>query len=214
MRQRGNGAVRHRRGALRAILYLGPQHVAGRPRHVRARPRLGPRARVQPFQHESAHELVPRRVKLDLVTAAAEAVEDFQHGWVAVGSIAEQKHLGRAEPLTERGDPAVVRHRPFPRKRLYQRGIRGEQIVIDELARLVRHVGCWNAHGRVCPRLPPRLAPCAEHSARGPVRRMSAWLRPAAITARDPRAAGSRPRAAGVPPGRRPAHELGHAACR
>src|SRR5439155_741362 len=68
-----------------ARLGLHRRHVEARARRVRARPLAGPRQRVQLVPHAHLHQLVPRRVKLDLVDAVPVAAMPTQHRPVLVG---------------------------------------------------------------------------------------------------------------------------------
>ncbi len=72
--QRGDDRVGHRDGAHHARVDLVPQeHQPGADR-VGARPRVGPRQRVDAALDALAQQPVPRRVELDLVHAVAVAV--------------------------------------------------------------------------------------------------------------------------------------------
>jgi hypothetical protein len=63
---------------------------------------------VQAFRYQTAHQLVPRRVKFDLVAARAAAVVGTQLRWVAVGHIAEGEERRGTQPLAERQQRPVL----------------------------------------------------------------------------------------------------------
>ena len=101
---------------------------------------------MQAFPHQAAHQLVPCRVKLNFVAPAAEPIEQLQDRSVAVRRIAQGEHLCGAEPLAEGSDALVVGGGPFTGKGIHQGGIAREQVVVDEVGRLVRYFTCWSRH--------------------------------------------------------------------
>ncbi len=79
-------------------------------------------------------------MKLDLIAAAAKPVEDFEDRGMGVRSLREGKHLSATEAFAQRNQPVVLGDPCLTCKCVDQRRVRREQVVIDELARLVRHI--------------------------------------------------------------------------
>ncbi len=109
LRKRGHRAVAHGGRALGAILDLGPQQVGGgAPRtHPHGAGAHGPVV-CRAFRHQAAHQLVPCRMKLHFIAARPEAIQRMQLRRMAVGRIAQGKHLGAAEPRAQRLERLVV----------------------------------------------------------------------------------------------------------
>jgi hypothetical protein len=101
-RQHWDGAKSHGRGALCAVLDFRPEHVGGCASDVRSWRRLRPRRCVQALAYESAHELVPCRVKLHFIAAMAKTIENLQRWRIAIGCVAEGEHCGCAEAGSQR----------------------------------------------------------------------------------------------------------------
>ena len=101
-----------------------------------------PRERVQPVPDGDPHQLVPRRMELDLVDPLAEAVVRPQLRRMLVREPPPLERLAveqRPERRTALGRPA----RAFALERLDERSIRREEVVTGERGRLVRGCGGW-----------------------------------------------------------------------
>ena len=82
--ERRHRTIGHRQRTIDAALDLREHVGAGGARDMRARLRLGPRARMQTGVERDRHQIVPGGMKLDLVDAMAEAVVALEHWRIAV----------------------------------------------------------------------------------------------------------------------------------
>ena len=96
-RSTGTLRIRHRQRALRAVLDLRVQVVAGGARSLRAGLRRAPRRAMLAGFRREPHQRVPRRMKHDLVDALAATIVRAQHGDVAIRGIGERVRVRRAE---------------------------------------------------------------------------------------------------------------------
>ena len=101
--QRGDDGVRHRNRADVTGL-RGPHAHLGRAHHVRARTVVGPRCGVQSVPDGHLHQLVVRRVVLDLVDPVSVPVVGVQHRAVAVGQLTPALRGRATRDRTEFGD--------------------------------------------------------------------------------------------------------------
>ena len=103
--------------------------------------RRGPRQRVRAVADRQRHQLVPRRMELDLVDAVAEAVVAPELGQVAVGvarQLARRCALATVAPASAQ-QPVRPSDLLAPGD-LDQQAVAGEGVVADERRRLVHHL--------------------------------------------------------------------------
>ncbi len=86
-------------------------------------------------------------MEFNLIAAAPEAIEQFQHRRIAIRGLPQLKQVGGPELRSEgsqapvRSSSRFVRGRPhFAGHGVHECGVRGEQVVINQLGRLVRNV--------------------------------------------------------------------------
>ena len=120
-----------------AALHLRPDVESSGPGGVRAGSRLPPRQRVQAVTDRDPHQLVPRRVDLDLVDALAEAVVGAEVRRVRVGLEAPVDRLLGPGQATELVDQVVGPGAAFALQGLAEGRVGLEDVVIDERRRLV-----------------------------------------------------------------------------
>src|SRR5215471_3210843 len=95
---------------------------------------------MQPGFESDAEQLVPCRVKFDLVKAMAIAVESAQLRRELVGIEPELNGFRPAEPCTQGVQLALSPRRPFPPDRVTQNNVAREQIIGLKRRRLVLHL--------------------------------------------------------------------------
>ena len=135
--QSRNRRVRHRDGAAVPGLDLGHEHEQRGARDMSALALLRPRERVEAMREREAHELVPRRMKLDRVDPLAVAVVGAELRRVLVREPPPLERLAGEDPAEGR---ALLRGpaRPLPLERLDERTVAPEEVVPRERRRLVR----------------------------------------------------------------------------
>ena len=134
--QRRHCGVRHRDRAPVSRLDLR-QHVGERRAGgMRAGLRLAPRQRVELVRDGEPHELVPGRVKLDLVDAVPVPVVRAQDGGIRVGEPAPRERLAAGD-LAE-ASHAFVGPRRLATDRLDEDTVAREEVVALERRRLIR----------------------------------------------------------------------------
>src|SRR5438270_656953 len=121
-----------------AALDLGPDIESSGACRVRSGTRFAPRQRVQAMADRDLHQLMPRRMELDLVDALAEPVMRAKAWRVGVGLEPPVDGLLRAGQASQLVHEVVRPRAAFTLERLTQRGVRFEQVVVDERRRLVR----------------------------------------------------------------------------
>ena len=101
--------------------------------------------------HGEGHQLVPRRMKLDLVDATTPTIMCAQFGKVAIGLSRQLLHAGGTDPFADR---ACVGPDPFcveDRKDFAEGGIMGISVVVRHcrglIEHLVRAVSEWIEYG-------------------------------------------------------------------
>ena len=92
---------------------------------------------MQPHLDRAAHQRVIGGMKAHEIDAPAVAVVRVEFGRIAIGERAEFERVGGAEPGAERFELGARPARPFARDALLERGVAGEEIVVDELERLI-----------------------------------------------------------------------------
>src|SRR6185437_9584075 len=135
--QRRYRTVGHGQRAQHAAFDLAEHVAAGRAQHMRARLRIGPRARMQAALQRQSHQRVPCGMKLDLIQTMTETVEGLELRWKTVGGEAERDGLRQAELTAEAGQPALAPVGAFARDGLTQHEVAGEEVVAFERRRLV-----------------------------------------------------------------------------
>ena len=135
--QRGHGGVGHGDRAHHARVRVRPQQLQRRAGDVRARPRIGPRQRVDLARHRAVEQPVPGRVELDPVDPMAEPVVGDQPRLVALGAAAVRLRLGRAGDKARLAHPIDRPARAFTLQRLLQRRVETQQIDVLERNGLV-----------------------------------------------------------------------------
>jgi hypothetical protein len=113
------------------------QETEGRPHDVRAVLGGPPGERVRLVLDADLHQLVPGRMKLNLVDAVAEAVVGPQDGRIAIGLKSPGDDLCAAGHFAEPRQPVETPGAPLAGHGLAQRDVAGEEVVVLEGRRLV-----------------------------------------------------------------------------
>ena len=137
--QRRDHRVGHRDRTTRAGLGLGEAHEGGRAGDVGSRLRLAPGQRMGAVGDVHLHQLVPRRVELDLVDPVAEAVVGAELGRVLVRHPAELDRRRPPGDLADGPDRVDRKVAALAGDGLDERPVRLEDVVVGERRRLVGH---------------------------------------------------------------------------
>ncbi len=131
---------RHGDRAAVAAFHLGVHVVLGGAQYLGARPRIGPGRGVQAFPRRHVHQLVVRRMVIDLVHPVAIAVVGLELRLVGVGLVAPLDHLRAggletiAVQLLDALFAALAQHR------VVEGGVAPESVVVLQRCRLVEHL--------------------------------------------------------------------------
>jgi hypothetical protein len=113
------------------------QHIENGTNDVGARPRVGPRQRVVSVSNADSHQLVPSRVKLNLVQAVAEPIVSVERWRVTVCQFSKPQGLGASHERAEFADFRFGPFAPFSSQCFLQRHVVGEQVVVFQRRGLI-----------------------------------------------------------------------------
>jgi hypothetical protein len=118
-------------------LDLRLQVVARGPRHMGARPGVGPRRCVQPFGDRRLHQRVIRGVEAHQVDTMSKPVVRVELRLELVRQLAQFQILCRADTGAERLQRSIRPAGAFARDRFAQRAVSIVEVVVGEFGRLV-----------------------------------------------------------------------------
>jgi hypothetical protein len=96
---------------------------------------------MQTRRHEPSEQLMPGRMKLDLIAPIAEAVERQQARRIAVGSVAQCQRIGTAQALTESTEFLMRARGALAPAGIHQSWVRAEEVVIEQLVAAAQRCG-------------------------------------------------------------------------
>ena len=138
-----------------SALDLRPDVEGGGAGRMGARPRIAPGQRMEAVTDRDLHQLVPGRMKIDLVDAVAEPVVSAQPRGVGVGLETPSDRLFGAGQRTQLADEVLSPRSALALERLAQRAVGVEQVVAGEWWGLVQDLGdgcstSWASSATMC----------------------------------------------------------------